>query len=86
MAKRIFKDPRATKLCEDIRFLYNINPKGGWVARPRHGDKQIVVGHPDYCSSLDISTQVDALIAALEHLKLAEEIGYTVHNLANDPE
>lgn len=86
MAKKVFKDPRATKLCEDIRFLYNINARSGWVARPRHAEKQIVVGHPDYCNDLDISTQVNALVSALEHLKLAEEIGYTVHNLANDPE
>lgn len=84
MAK-VFKDPRATKLCDDIRWLYNVNPRGGWVARPRHGTKQIVVGHPEYCSDLDISTQVDALIFSINHLKLAEEIGYTVVNLAHDP-
>lgn len=85
MAKKVFKDPRATKLCEDIRFLYNVNSRDKWIARPRHNEKQIVVGHPDYCNDLDISTQVDALIFALQHLKLAEEIGYTVHNLADDP-
>lgn len=84
MPKKVFKDPRATKLCEDIRFLYNVNSRDGWVARPRHGEKQIVVGHPEYRNDLDISTQVDALVAALEHLGLAEEIGYTVHNLALD--
>ena len=85
MKEKVFKDPMATKLCEDIRFLCNVNPRDDWVARPRHSEKQIVVGHPDYCSDLDISTQVDALISSLEHLGLAEDIGYTVHNLANDP-
>jgi hypothetical protein len=83
---KIFKDPRATKLCDDIRWLYNINARGGWVARPRHGVRQIVVGHPDYCSDLDVSTQVDALISSLKHLRLADEIGYTVVNLADSPE
>lgn len=85
MKEKVFKDPRAVKLCEDIRFLYNVNPRDGWVARPRHGHKQIVVGHPDYCNDLDISTQVDALINSLERLGLAEDIGYTIHNLDNDP-
>lgn len=83
---KVFKDPRATALCEDIRRLYNVNSRGSWVARPRHGDKKIVVGHPDYCNDLDISTQVDALISSLEHLGLAKAIGYTVHNLADDPQ
>ena len=87
MAKKkepVFKDPRATKLCEDIRWLYNINSRGKWVARPRHADNKIIVGHPDYRNDLDISTQVNALISSLEHLGLAEAFGYTILNLADD--
>jgi hypothetical protein len=81
---KVFKDPRAIKLCDDIRFLYSFSKRDGWVVRPRHGEKKIVVGHPDYCSDLDISTQVDALISSLETLGLAREFGYTIHNLADD--
>ncbi len=80
---KVFKDPRAVKLCDDIRWLYNVNRRGSWVARPRHGDRQIVVGHPDYCNDLDVSTQVDALITSVKHLGLAEAIGYTIVNLAD---
>lgn len=80
----VFKDPRAVALCDSIRWLYNINKRSGWVARPRHGKKQIVVGHPDYHTDLDVSTQVDALVNTINHLGLAEEIGYSVCNLAED--
>lgn len=84
MAEKVFKDPRAIKLCEDIRWIYNINHRSKWVCRVDHKDKKIVVGHPDYCSDLDISCQVNALISSLEHLGLAEAFGYTIHNLANE--
>lgn len=74
----IYKDPRATELCNEIRFLYNINPKDGWIARPHHSTKQIKIGHPLYGEDLDISAEVDALYYAIERLGLAEAIGYTL--------
>ena len=78
MVTKVFKDPRATELCDEIRRLYNINSTGGWIARPRHGEKQICIGHPEYGQSEEISSQVDALYMALDRLGCAEKIGYTL--------
>ena len=75
---KVFKDPRATELCKEIRLLYNINPTGGWIARPRHSEKQICIGHSLYGKCQDISSQVDALYMALDRLGLASKIGYTL--------
>lgn len=73
-----FKDPRAVELCEDIRKLYNINTRDGWIARPHHGNKEIRIGHPDYGTCPDVSSQVDGLYSALDRLELAKKIGYTL--------
>ena len=75
---KVFKDPRATDLCKEIRLLYNINPLDGWIARPRHSEKQICIGHSLYGKCQDISSQVDALYMALDRLGLASKIGYTL--------
>ena len=72
------KDPRASELCNEIRRLYNINATSGWIARPRHSEKQICIGHALYGQCQDISPQVDALYMALDRLGLATKIGYTL--------
>lgn len=75
---KVFKDPRAVELCENIRFLYNINPLDGWIARPHHGKKQIRIGHPEFGKDQAITDQVLALHWALDRLDLAKDIGYTL--------
>tara|TARA_B100002051_G_C16320074_1_gene431744 strand:- start:265 stop:510 length:246 start_codon:yes stop_codon:yes gene_type:complete len=72
------KDPRANALCNDIRKLYNINARDGWIARAHHTNKEIRIGHPDYGTCPDVSSQIDGLYSALDRLGLAESIGYTL--------
>ena len=74
----VYKDPRATELCNEIRYVYNINPKDGWIARPHHTNKEIRIGHPLYGEDQGITAEVDALYHTIEHLGLAEAIGYAV--------
>ena len=79
MADAVYKDPRATDLCNQIRFLYAIHPDPiGWTASPNHKRKQIQVGHLGAKSDPVLAEEVETLAAAIRHLGLAEEIGYEV--------
>ena len=75
---KVYKDPAATALCDQIRWLYNINPDGGWIARPHHGNKEIRIGHPDYGKDENITRQVDTLFYTINTLNLCEKVGYTL--------
>lgn len=72
------KDPRAVALCDHVRSLYAISPISGWIACPHHGKRLIQVGHRSYGSDPAITEQVDAVVHAIDRLKLAEAIGYQV--------
>ena len=75
--KRVEKDPRANELCNEIRRLY-FTKGPGWFARPSHQHKEIRIGHPDYGTDDEVSSEIDSLYVALDRLGLADLIGYTI--------
>lgn len=79
MADAVYKDPRATDLCDQIRFLYAIHPDPiGWIASPSHRRKQIQVGHLGAKNDPALAEEVETLASAIRRLGLSEAIGYKV--------
>jgi hypothetical protein len=74
----VLKSQAAIALCDEIRQLYVINPRTGWIACPHHTRRHIQIGHRDYGTDPDVTVQVDALAHALERLGLVEPTGYTL--------
>ena len=72
---KIEKNPAATELCSEIRKLY-FTKEPGWIARPHHTNKEIRIGHPQYGTDDEVSSEIDSLYIAIDRLGLADAIGY----------
>lgn len=73
----VFKDPRASALCDQIRPVLPDRPPG-WICCPHHTRRQIQIGHKLYGTDPAITEQVDALAHAIERLDLTRGTNYTV--------
>ena len=70
------------ELCDEIRHVLAIHPKRvGWVVRPHHTKKQIIIGHKDADNDLDLISEVNTLRVTLETLGLVSKLGYTIAGL-----
>jgi hypothetical protein len=62
-------------LCDEIREVLAVHPnRVGWVVRPHHTNKQVIIGHKDP----DLAPEVSTLISSLEHLGLVSKHSYTI--------
>ena len=60
----------------EIRRLY-FTKDSGWIARPHHTNKEARIGHPEYGTDDEVSSEIDALgYIAIDRLGLADAIGY----------
>ena len=83
---RVVKSAEAVALADHIRWIAAIwEGRTGFVCRPRHEKRQIVVGHADYATDPEVASNVDALLYALDRLGNAESVGYTILPLHEDP-
>lgn len=73
----IFKNPRATALCDQIRPVLPGRPPG-WICCPHHARRHIQIGHKLYGADPAITEQVDALAYAIDRLDLTADLDYTV--------
>jgi hypothetical protein len=70
------------ELCDEIRHTLAVHPRRvGWVVRPHHTDKKVIIGHKDSDGDLDLTSEVTTLIRSLEHLGLVSKFNYTIQPL-----
>ena len=67
------------KLCDSIREVLAIHPKRiGWIVRPHHTNKQILIGHKESPDDPMLRLEIETLISCLENLGSASKLGYVV--------
>lgn len=67
------------ELCDEIRDVLAIHPRRvGWVVRPHHTNKQVIIGHKEAEGDQDLASEVTTLISSLEHLGLVSKHNYTI--------
>jgi hypothetical protein len=72
-------------LCDEVRNVLAIHPnRVGWVVRPRHTERQVVIDHKDSATDAAIAAEVQTLRETLETLNLVAKFGYTIVSLSQD--
>lgn len=72
-------------LCDLIRDVLAIHPnRVGWVVRPRHAERQIVIDHKDSKTDATIAAEVQTLLETLDTLNLVTQFGYTTVSISQD--